>query len=87
MLIYRLYKKMSRIQNASKFHILDSNSNQRLILDFRCASKSILFSYVEFCEQGGSSKWLIFKWLAQNFNLKMNFFFHCQQMWNGVINL
>ena len=64
---------------ASKFHIfqtyMDSNSNQRLIMDFRCTSKSILFSYVEFCKQGGSSKCLIFKWLGQkNFNLKMNFF-------------
>ena len=66
---------------ASKFHIfqnyMDSNSNQRLIMDFRCTSKSILFSYVEFCKQGGEFKMfnLIFKWLAQKkFNLKMNFF-------------
>ena len=31
---------------------MGSNSNQRLILDFRCASKSLWFSYVEFCMQG-----------------------------------
>ena len=39
--------------NSIFYKIMDSKSNQRLILDFRCAFKSILFLYVKFCKQGG----------------------------------
>ena len=42
----------------------DNNSYKRLIWDFRCASQSILFSYVPFYKHGGSSKCIILKRLA-----------------------
>ena len=55
--------------------ITDTNSNQRLIYDFRCVFQSILFLYVQFCKQGECSKCFIFKWLAhKNFKRKMIFF-------------
>ena len=78
-LLYRVFQKKCPIPksllNWMFCKIMDSNSNQRLIWDFRCASKSILFSYVSFCKQGGSSKCLLFKWLThKNFKLKLNFF-------------
>ena len=67
---------LKSLLNSIFCNIIDSNSNQRLIWDFRCAFKSILFSYVEFRKQGRSSKCLIFKWLAQkNFNLKLGYLF------------
>ena len=44
------YKIASRL-DISK--ITDTNSNQKLILDIRGASQSILFLYVQFCKQWG----------------------------------
>ena len=50
--IKNVSNKKSRL-NSIFCNMMDSNSNERLIWDFRCSSKSILFSYVEFCRQGG----------------------------------
>ena len=88
---YRVYKKNVPIPksllNWIFCKIMDSNSNQRLIWDFRFASKSILFSYVSFCKQGGELKMLNFQVAcAQKFQAKNEFFLHCQQIWNVVIN-
>ena len=75
-------KKSSEYKIASKLDICKSTDT-----NIRCASQSILFSYVQFCKQGRNSKCLIFKWLAhKNFKRKM-IFLHCQQIWNVVINL
>ena len=54
--------------------IMDSNSNQRLIWDFRCAYKSILFSCVPFYKQG-EFKMLNFQVVcAKKFQAKNDFF-------------
>ena len=86
-------KKCPEYKIASKLDICkitDTNSNQRLIKDIRCASQSTLFSYAyaQICKQGGS-KCLIFKWLAhKNFKRKIICFnLRCQQTWNVVIDL
>ena len=51
----------------------DSNSYKQLIWDFRCASQSILFSYVPFCKQGGSN-FEEANFVQQNFKVKIKFF-------------
>ena len=82
--LHRVYKKKcpeSKIESIF-CKIVDCNSNQRLILDFRCASKSLLFSYVEFCKQG-EFKMLNFQvTCAKIFQPKNEFFWRY-----GVINL
>ena len=51
----------------------DSNSYKQLIWDFRCASQSILFSYVPFCKQGGSN-FEEANFVQKNFKVKIKFF-------------
>ena len=63
--------------------IMDSDSNQGLIWDFSCASKSISFSHVEV----GFKMHNFQVACANNFQPKNEFFLRWQQIWNGVINL
>ena len=88
---YRVYKKNvsnpKLLLNSIFCKIMESNSNQWLILDFRCTSKSLLFSYFEFCKQR-EFKMLNFQVAcAKIFQPKNEFYLHCQQIWNDVINL
>ena len=72
-------KKCPEYKIASKLDICkitDTNSNQRLIKDMRCASQSTLFSYAyaQFCKQG-EFKMLNFQVAsAQKFQTKNDLF-------------